>query len=516
MTPERWKQIEQLYHAALKLEPGQQSAFLQEACTGDEDLRREVESLLAHESQAESFIEAPALVGTAQGMAEERVQSLVGRQLGVYKILSLLGAGGMGEVYKAQDTRLNRIVAIKVLPRHLSERADLRQRFEQEARALASLSHPHICPIHVIGKEDGIDFLVMEYVAGKTLDELIPRRGLRSNEVLKYAIQIADALATAHAAGIVHRDLKPGNIMVSESGQVKVLDFGLAKLSGKAASQEPDATTLLASGKGPRTEEGTVLGTVSYMSPEQAEGKSLDARSDIFSFGLVLYEMVTGQRAFTGESDLATLTAILREEPKPASQIVHDIPPDLEKIINRCLRKDRERRSQTHGRCEDCPAGTEGGIGFRDAGQAPSTQRVRRRGRVWTAVAVVALAVAGVAVWINRSTTKMPEAPLTAVPLTSYPGEERQPSFSPDGNQVAFSWNGEKQDNFDIYVKLIGSETQLRLTTAPEADSCPAWSPDGSSIAFIREGLGGKASVFLISPLGPPERKVAEISRTGI
>ena len=510
MTPERWKQIEQLYHATLKLEPGQRAAFLQEACAGDEDLRREVESLLTHEPQDDSFMESPALQVAAQAMAEERVQSLLGRQLGAYKILSLLGAGGMGEVYKAQDTLLNRIVAIKVLPRHLSERADLRQRFEREARALASLSHPHICPIHVIGKEDGIDFLVMEYVAGKTLDELIPRKGLRSNEVLKYAIQIADALATAHAAGIVHRDLKPGNIMVSESGQVKVLDFGLAKLSGKAASQEPDATTPLASGKGPRTEEGTVLGTVSYMSPEQAEGKNLDARSDIFSFGLVLYEMVTGQRAFTGESDLAILTAILREEPKPPSQIVGDIPPDLEKIIKRCLRKDRERRSQTMAdvkiALQDLKEESDSGTLV----QAPSTKGVRRRGKVWAVVAVVLLVVAGVAVWINRSTTKVPEAPLTAVPFTSYPGKEQQPSFSPDGNQVAFSWNGEKRDNFDIYVKLIGSPTPVPLTTNPADDLSPAFSPDGRSIGFVRK-TKEHATFIVIPSIGGPERTIADL-----
>ena len=244
MTPERWKQIEQLYHAALKQEANRRTAFLKEACAGDEDLHREVESLLAHEPQAESLIEASALEGAAQEMAENRVQSLVGRQLGAYQILSPLGAGGMGEVYKARDTRLNRIVAIKVLPRHLSERTDLRQRFEREARTLASLSHPHICPIYDIGKEDGIDFLVMEYVAGKTLDELIPRRRLPLKEAMTYALQIADGLATAHAAGIVHRDLKPGNIMVSESGLVKVLDFGLAKLTETLPAGEEDVYPL--------------------------------------------------------------------------------------------------------------------------------------------------------------------------------------------------------------------------------------------------------------------------------
>jgi eukaryotic-like serine/threonine-protein kinase len=499
---DRWEQIEKICHAALDLEEAQRADFLKAACAGNEELRREVESLLQFDSRGDRFIEQPALEVAAQMIAQEKPKSLLGQQLGSYQILSLLGTGGMGVVYKARDTRLKRSVAIKVLPGNQVSDPERKRRFIQEARAASALNHPNIITIYDVGSEGGIDFVVMEYVAGKTLDQLIPRKGLRVNETIKLAIQMADALAKAHSAGIIHRDLKPSNVMVTDDGLVKVLDFGLAKLTEVSESGEGGTRTLPS-----QTEEGTIIGTLSYMSPEQAEGKKVDARSDIFSFGSVLYEMVTGQRAFTGESSLATLTAILREEPKPASQIVHDIPRDLEKSISRCLRKDRERRWQTMADVkialqelkEESDSGTQV--------QAPSTQRVRSRGRVWTAVAAVTLAVAGVALWINRSTTKMPEAPLTVVPLTTYPGQERQPSFSPDGNQVAFSWNGEKgekQDNFDIYVKLIGSGTQLRLTTAPEEDSNPAWSPDGSSIAFLREKPGGKAFVYLVSPPGTP------------
>ncbi len=349
MTPERWKQIEQLYHSSLKQEWSQRAAFLKEACTGDEELRREVESLLAFEPRAESFIEAPpksALDDAARGLASDPTTALTG-DIGHYQILSRLGEGGMGVVYKARDKNLGRSVAIKVLSAGLVADAEHRKRLVLEARMASALNHPNIVTVHEISSQDGTDFIVMEYLAGKTLDQLIQRHGLPLKEALAYAIQIADGLAAAHAAGIIHRDLKPGNVMVSSSGLVKVLDFGLAKLTLKTASLNSELPTVQGSGSGPKTEEGMMLGTVSYMSPEQAEGKPLDARSDIFSFGLVLYEMVTGLRAFTGDSNLAILTAILREEPKPASHIVKGLPQDLEKIINRCLRKERERRWHT-------------------------------------------------------------------------------------------------------------------------------------------------------------------------
>ena len=227
----------------------------------------------------------------------------------------------MGVVYKARDTRLKRSVAIKVLPAEQVSDPERKRRFIQEARAASALNHPNIITIHDIGSEGGIDFVVMEYVAGKTLDQLIPRKGLRLNETLKLAIQMADALAKAHSAGIIHRDLKPTNVMVTDDGLIKVLDFGLAKLTEVASDEGGTLTTQL------QTEEGTIVGTVSYMSPEQAEGKKVDARSDIFSFGAVLYEMVTGQKAFQGESKMSTLMAVLKQEPKPISQLVPDYSP---------------------------------------------------------------------------------------------------------------------------------------------------------------------------------------------
>jgi Tol biopolymer transport system component/predicted Ser/Thr protein kinase len=505
---DRWHQIEKLYHSALELDESRRKAFLDQACSGDEELRREVESLLSCQASAEQFIEAPALQVIAKAAVQNQPQSLVGRQLGSYQILSLLGSGGMGVVYQARDSRLKRTVAIKILPSDTLSDPERKGRFIQEARAASSLNHPNIITVYDIGREGDIDFIVMEYVSGKSLDQLIPRKGMRLGQALKLAVQIADAMAKAHSAGIVHRDLKPGNVMVTDDERVKVLDFGLAKLTEVWDSGE--GTTQIKS----LTETGTIVGTASYMSPEQAEGNKVDARSDIFSFGALLYEIVTGHKAFQGDSKLGTLAAIIRQEPKAISQLVPDLPPDLEKIINRCLRKAPERRWQNMA---DLKVALEDAKEESDSGKLAIEalpQRVRRR-RLWVAGLITLFLGVMLAVWLVRSTNKAPiESPMIAVPLTSYPGEERQPSFSPDGNQVAFSWNGEKQDNFDIYVKLIGSGTQLRLTTAPERDSCPAWSPDGRSIAFIREGSLEKDSVYLVSPLGPPERRVAEISPT--
>ncbi|HKM46777.1 MAG TPA: serine/threonine-protein kinase, partial [Terriglobales bacterium] len=265
-----------------------------------------------------------------------------GTKLGPYEIQSPLGSGGMGEVYRAIQSSLGRQVAIKVLPAEKVADPERKQRFVQEAKSASSLNHPNIITIYDIGQAEGVDFISMEFVSGKTLDKLIPRNGMRLNEALKCAVQIADALARAHAAGIVHRDLKPGNIMVNEHGLVKVLDFGLAKLTEPAPASEDEATRTVR----PTTEEGKIVGTVAYMSPEQAEGKKVDARSDIFSFGSVLYEMVTGKQAFHADTKASTLAAILKDNPRPASQLVDGLPREVERLISRCLRKEVNQRFQ--------------------------------------------------------------------------------------------------------------------------------------------------------------------------
>ncbi len=264
---------------------------------------------------------------------------MIGQTLSHYQILEKLGEGGMGVVYKARDNHLDRLVAIKVLPADRVAHADSKRRFVQEAKAASALNHPNIVTIYDINQADGVYFIAMEFVAGKPLDRLIPRQGLELNTLLKYGVQVADALSAAHAAGIVHRDLKPGNLMVTDRDLVKVLDFGLAKLAAAPAIAESDDTETLVADSLAKTQEGVILGTVSYMSPEQAEGKLVDARSDIFSLGSVLYEMVTGRKAFQGETKVSTLTAILRDEPKSPSEIVAGLPKDVERIVFKCLEK---------------------------------------------------------------------------------------------------------------------------------------------------------------------------------
>jgi Tol biopolymer transport system component/serine/threonine protein kinase len=437
---------------------------------------------------------------------------MIGKTIAHYHILEKLGEGGMGVVYKARDIHLDRLVALKVLPPEKVAVPERKRRFVQEAKAASALNHPNIITIYDINQENGVDFIAMEFVNGKTLDQLLGRRGFRLGEVLKSAVEIADGLARAHAAGIVHRDLKPSNIMVTEERLVKVLDFGLAKLVEPSESENWAETLATRRDGAPSSEEGAIVGTVAYMSPEQAEGKRVDARSDIFSFGSVLYEMITGQQAFRGDSKMSTLAAILHKEPKPVREVKEDVPHDLEKIVNRCLRKDPGRRFQA---MPDLKVALQELKEESDSGTlvpAPVPQRARHRRMIWGFGLIALLCAAGVGIWIQRSGNKAPEAPLMAVPLTSYPGIEMQPSFSPDGNQVAFAWNGEKQDNFDIYVKLIGAGGNLRLTTHPADDYSPVWSPDGRSIAFLRNLPGGKAAVLLIPAIGGSERKLAEIA----
>ena len=430
----RWEQVEKLCQSALELEESQRKAFLEEACSGDDELRREVESLLRFDRHGEQFIEQPAIDVAAKMIAQEKPESLVGQQIGSYQILSLLGAGGMGVVYQARDTRLKRSVAIKVLPADRVSDPERKRRFAQEARAASALNHPNIITIHDIGTEARTDFVVMEHVAGKTLDHHILRKGMPVNEALKLAIQIADALAKAHSAGIVHRDLKPSNVMVTDEGLVKVLDFGLAKLTEVERTDEGTGTLQS------QTEEGMIIGTLSYMSPEQAEGKKVDARSDIFSFGSVLYEMVSGQKAFQGDSKISTLAAIVKQDPKPISQLVPGTPPDLEKIINRCLRKDKERRFQ---HMSDMKVALQELKEESNSGALPvvAPARPARRHWVWAGAALVVVALA-VAAWLFRGTTGKPTTTLEVIPLTTYAGYEWCPSFSPDGNQVVFPGTG--------------------------------------------------------------------------
>ena len=429
-----------------------------------------------------------------------------GSKLGPYEILCVAGEGGMGTVYKARDTRLDRTVALKTLHPGRPVSEEMRQRFQAEARAIARLNHPHVCMLHDVGQDAGVDYLVLEFVDAKPLDRMIPKGGLRLDEVLSIGWQVADAVAAAHKAGIVHRDLKPGNVMVNEHGQVKVLDFGLAKIEEIAQARTPvDDRTLT---QATPTSEGTILGTVSYMSPEQAEGKTLDARSDIFSFGVLLYEMTTGRRPFAGDTRVATMAAILNQEPAALGE---DIPAEFRRLVERCLRKAPGRRIQ---HMDDARLVLEDLKEDSTSGRLTVPASAAKSARTWSgkwiaAGGLAALAIAGGAWWRTSNATPRDAAPAARklTPLTALPGREISPSFSPDGSQVAFSWTGEDRKSPGIHIKVVGAEKPLRLTTG--RDSHAAWSPDGRWIGFTRVSQG-TASYLAIPPTGGPERRLAE------
>jgi eukaryotic-like serine/threonine-protein kinase len=490
MASRGFSRIEELYHAALGHPPGERIAFLQQACAGDEGLLREVKSLLGYEAEAERLFEQPV-----SEAATRKLAILRGTRFGPYEVLDWIGSGGMGEVYRARDTRLGREVAIKVLPEEAAGDAGRLRRFEREARSAAALNHPNIATVYEVGDHEGTRFIAMELVEGQTLKDRLEAARLSMKELLDFASQIARGLAKAHESGIVHRDLKPGNLMVTSDGLVKILDFGLAR-------RTPHASDV---GSG-LTREGMVLGTVQYMSPEQAAARPHDHRSDQFSFGAILYEMATGRRAFERDTTPQTLAAIIEDEPEPLRTLNAEVPAGLSSIVERCLAKDPDRRFASTAELV-----RELALVSAPAIPAPLGRPTRRLAAIGLALVAVIAAFA-----VSRFTSR-PAAPqrlgkpLEAVPFTTYPGHEAEPTFSPDGAQVAFTWDGESQDNHDIYVKAIGAEQPLRLTSDPGRDGSPAWSPDGTRIAFLRDKPGGGSEMRLIPPTGGPERRLGEV-----
>jgi serine/threonine protein kinase len=519
MTPEQWKQIDQLLDEALERSPSERSAFLDEACAGDGDLRREVESLLAaYEKAEEKFLDRPALDLAAQRLAQETGHSLIDQTLGNYTVISILGVGGMGEVYLARDTRLKRKVALKLLPPQYTSDPTRIKRFEREALAASALNHPNIITIYEIGEDEGKHFIAAEYVEGRTLRETLSAGRAQVKEAVEIAIQICSALSTAHEAGIVHRDIKPENVMLRRDGYVKVLDFGLVKLTERHKSA--GATNASDADLG-QTNPGAVLGTVRYMSPEQALGQEVDRRSDIFSLGVSLYELVTGVPPFKGGSTAATLDAIVHHRPLPVTEVCKDLAPELERIINRALEKDRELRYQTAGdlRAELKRLQREMDSEELDAAKRSTPESSIPRKEKWWArlpaavLAVTALMVATTLGWrylnseARQPATNWSDARFTQ--LTGLPGRESNACVSPDGQTVVYSRliNGQ----WEIFSQRISGSVAINLSNHPASDGDVVISPDGERIAFFSTRDGG--GIFVMDAMGENVRRITHEGR---
>ncbi len=434
---------------------------------------------------------------------------MIGQSLGSYLVLSKLGEGGMGEVFRARDTRLGRDVALKFLPDDLAADPDRRARFDREARALAALNHPGIVSIYAIETEGGQPFIAMECVEGRVLTDVIPKGGLPLDRLLAIATQVAGAVAAAHTHGIVHRDLKPANVMVGPRDLVKVLDFGLAKALDANASRATAETVAPAQDI---TGEGRILGTVAYMSPEQAEGRTVDARSDIFSLGVLFYEMAVGERPFKGDTSLSVLSAILRDTPTPLLEVNPSLPRELARVVRRCLAKDPDDRYQSaadlRSDLDDLrQASNAGELRLPSSLSAPSQAPSRR----WTLAAGLAVAalsgVAGVA-WRGSSAAVVPAAPrMTFSRLTLLDGVAREPMISPDGKWVVYV--SDVSGNPDVYLQSTTGQTAINLTKdSPAADTAPAFSADGERIAFRSERDGG--GLFVMGRTGESVRRLTK------
>ncbi len=550
MGPDRWRRVEQLYHSALKIPLEQRRAFLKDECQGDDELQKEVVSLLSYESSAAEFIESPAFDVAARLMAEDNADeqtatSAIGRAVATrFRVLEKIGGGGMGVVYKAEDTKLRRTVALKFLPPELSRDPQALERFQREAYAASALNHPNICTVYDVDEFEGRPFIAMELLEGQTLERRIATNPLPITEMLELSIQISDALDAAHTSGVIHRDIKPSNIFVSPRGQAKVLDFGLAKkmktrkLPHRTVSNQ-DTVNISEENL---TSPGIAIGTVAYMSPEQARGEDLDPRTDLFSFGAVLYEMATGKPPFIGSASAIIFEAILNRTPVPPHSLNPELPDKLVEIISKALEKDRDLRyqvaSEMRADLKRLKRDSESGRSLRNAlaeveqgpsYKAPSTEHSGAPAKVdwarwhWarlTAAVCLVLPVLGVVLWFAETRpSARPKLKQRQLTSNSFENPVRSGAISPDGKYLAYS------DTKRIYLKLIETGETL---VVPEPDiskddkvdwEAGPWFPDStrflatshpSSVGAAAPSVVEDSSIWVVSILGRAPRKLRD------
>ena len=505
----RWQRLQDIVQAALDRPAEERGAFIAAACGGDDDLRREAASLLERESRADGFLDNPldALAAAEQSRAPALVS---GQTIAHYRIVTAIGAGGMGEISLAHDTRLDRQVALKILPTELAVDASRRSRFAREAKAVAALNHPNIVTVHAVEEAGGLHFITMELVKGRTLAERLPQTGFPLGSFFDIAIPLADAIGAAHQQGITHRDLKPANVMLTDEGRVKVLDFGLAKVQPDVWNRDARLATRSVTG------DGHIVGTPAYMSPEQAEGKTVDARSDIFSLGIVFYEMLTGERPFGGDSVTLVLSSIVKDTPRPLGEIKPAIPRRLARLVHRCLAKNSADRYQSAIDLRHDLEETQ-----RDdarvaatSGRAPASASRRGAAIAWgLGVLIVAAGAAGLWWSGSRDAVGSETVPRlqNAIQLTSALAVEGYPTWSPDRQRLAYEATESGFQSFvnaDIWVAQLGGGEPVNLTSGNLTNNRrPSWSPDGRQIVFL-SNREGSWSVYSVPAIGGPARKL--------
>lgn len=527
MSPDRFEIVEEIYHEALALDAEERAGFLLRRCGADAELRREVETLLSYDGGFDSIIDTPpeALAATAILRRQpEESRGIVGRTVNRYRIDSLIGEGGMGKVYLGFDDQLGRRVAVKILAARFASDAGRRERFFREARSASALNHPNILTIHEIGEFEGSYYIVSEFIEGRTLTDYLREGGHTVSETLDIAVQLASALTAAHDAGIVHRDIKPDNVMIRSDRIVKVLDFGIAKLTD---SESPaDVDTEGETRAKPVTSPGLIIGTPRYMSPEQARGQRIDVRSDIFSFGVVLYEMLSGRPPFSGSTEIDVIGSILKDDPTPISELVPGIAPAIERIVEKSLRKDRETRFQ-HIRdllidLRDAARDLEtGGRPVNRTVSIPAQATREDRTSSVTAprfsfahVGIIGalVAVVAAAVWYLTGSAAQQSLDLKTAEVATWsstPGEVYSVgSFSPDGRMVAFA--STRSGSKNIWLRQSGAGDAVQVTRDETSSDDPVWSPNGDEIAYFST-RGNRPAIWRMPFMGGAATLVAEL-----